>query len=236
MAKDYYVILGVDADATQDQIKSAYRRKAKRCHPDHSGAGSEPFLAVQEAYDVLGDAGRRQAYDDEVAREQRRASHTAGEVGPEPLRGRRCPVEPLVPTGPGSGVHDRFTGSSFPSSMEELLRGPWAGQATRPRPGVTQRANDLHVQVPLTREQALRGGRLRLWVPVRSRCPACRGRGAVGAYGCQHCFGRGTVVDERPVDVAFPGGLGDGFQGRVSLRRLGIGDLSLVLHFQVKAS
>jgi curved DNA-binding protein CbpA len=71
MAKDYYLILGIGADATEDEIKSAYRREAKRHHPDCSGEDCEPFLALQEAYEVLGDPERRRAYDRELARERR---------------------------------------------------------------------------------------------------------------------------------------------------------------------
>jgi molecular chaperone DnaJ len=233
MAKDYYVVLGVDPDATLDQIKSAYRRKAKKWHPDHSEAGSGPFLVIKEAYDVLCDAGRRRAHDEELALDRKRAQQAAGVVRPEPLRRRRCPVEPLVPTQRTSGVHDVFSDSPFHSLIDELLGRPWSDADAPTRPAAWRGREDIHVQVSLNREQALRGGRIRFWIPAQALCPACRGRGGTGFFQCPHCDGRGTVIDERPVDVAFPGGLVDGVEGRVAVSRPGMDDLSLVLHFRV---
>jgi DnaJ-class molecular chaperone len=233
MAKDYYVVLGIGSDATQDEIRSAYRRQAKKHHPDCSGEDSEPFLAVGEAYEVLGDPVRRRAYDDKVAREQKRAPRTARGVGPEPLRRRRPPVEPLVPTQGTRGPRQAFSAAPFPSLIEEFFgrprRDPDAPVQSRP----WSRREDVHVRVSLTREQALHGGRIRLWIPAQTVCPACRGRGGTGFFECLYCYGSGRVVDERPVDVAFPGGLADGFEGRVSVSRSGMSDLSLVLHFRV---
>jgi DnaJ-class molecular chaperone len=63
MAKNYYQILGLPDSANADEIKSAYRRKAKIAHPDHSGKPSGAFLEIKEAYDTLSDSKKREAYD-----------------------------------------------------------------------------------------------------------------------------------------------------------------------------
>lgn len=233
VARDYYVILGVESDASPEQIKSAYRRAAKRCHPDQSGGGSEPFLAIQEAYDVLGDPGRRRAYDDQLAREKKRSQPGRRPARPEPLRRRRSPVEPLVPTRRPSAPRNLFFESPFPSLIEELLRRPWSDLETWLQPGARRGTEEFHIEVTLTREQALHGGHLRIWVPVQMRCPACRGWGGRGFFDCPDCFGSGTVVDEYPLDVAFPGGLADGSTASVPLSRPGMSLRSLVLHFRV---
>jgi molecular chaperone DnaJ len=233
MAKDYYLVLGISCDATGDQIKSAYRRKAKRWHPDRSGEGSDAFLAIQEAYEVLGDPGRRQAYDDELAREKRWVERRSREVEPEPLRRRRCPVDPLVPTQRSSRAREAFSDPSFPSFIEEFFRRPWRDLDAPIRPEAGRGIEEIHLEVSLTREQALHGGRIRVWLPVQSPCPACRGRGAAGFFECARCFGSGTVVDDTPVDVAFPGGLVDGSVGRALVGRPGMADLSLILRFRV---
>ncbi len=89
MAKSYYAILGVSPDAGREEIKSAYRRLAKKHHPDHAGGDSETFRNIQQAYSVLADDGERRRY------EQRRS-------GPRPrtrpYSATRAPAaEPLVP-------------------------------------------------------------------------------------------------------------------------------------------
>ncbi len=233
MAKNYYTVLGIGSDATQDEIRSAYRRQAKKHHPDCSGEDSESFLAIGEAYEVLGDPARRRAYDDGLARERKRVQSRVRGVAPEPLRRRRPPAEPLVPTQGTGGARDAFSGFSYPSLIEEFFGHPWPDldAPTRSRP--SRGREELHVQVSLTREEALYGGRIRLWIPVRTVCPACRGRGGAGFFECLHCDGSGTAIDERPVDVAFPGGLSDGVEGRVTVSRPGMSDLALVLHFRV---
>jgi molecular chaperone DnaJ len=235
MSKDYYHILGVPSDATQDEIKSAYRRQAKKCHPDCSGEGSESFQAVGEAYEVLRDPGRRRAYDRELAREKKRVEQTASKPRPEPLRQRRYPVEPLVPARRPGSSRDPFGHASFSSLIEELFRDPWS-DLDAPIRSVAGRAygDEIHVQVSLTREQALRGGRIRIRVPAEARCPACRGSGQFGFLDCPQCFGSGRVQYEYPVEIAFPGGLVDGSTAKVSLDRAGKGDPELTLHFRVR--
>jgi molecular chaperone DnaJ len=84
LAKNYYTILGVGCDATPDEIKAAYRRKALELHPDHSGTDGKPFLGIQEAYEVLSNLTRRRAYDDrQAAGQSRRGAAGTGEVTEE---------------------------------------------------------------------------------------------------------------------------------------------------------
>ena len=243
MAKNYYGILGVGADATEEEIKSAYRREAKRCHPDRSGEDCEPFRIIHEAYEVLGDPERRRAYDQKLAREERAQAPRPPAVGPVAVRRGRPPVEPLVP-GRDHAVPGRDPGrwgtprpyetapASPLSALVEDLLGNWRG------PGVTPRSSagreEIHVEVTLTPREALHGSRARLWVPAPIPCPACHGRGESAFFVCPHCLGRGAVVGEAPVDVALPGGLVDGSGGRLRLGRPGMSDLVLVLHVRVE--
>jgi len=233
MAKDYYLILGVGSDATLEQIKSAYRQKAKRWHPDCCAEGSEPFLAIQEAYEVLGDAGRRQAYDAERARQRRRTTYAPSS---ESVRRNRCPVEavePLIPTRHASSARAPFPEPSFSSLIAEFF-GSSGNRWDTPGGWGPGSADDLHIEVSLTREQVLRGGRLRLWIPAQLECPTCQGWGRRGFFECPRCEGRGTIADEYPVDISFPPGLGDGSQRRLRLRVGGLADRVLTLHFRTR--
>jgi molecular chaperone DnaJ len=233
MTKNYYLILGIGSDATQDEIRSAYREKAKRWHPDRSGEGSEPFLAIREAYEVLCDPGRRQAYDQERARQEAENRPTAREVPSEPLWRVRPPVEPLVPGQGAPSPSDAFV--AFPPSPfpAEFFHRPWSDLDAPPRAGSARRPEEIHVEVSLSREQARHGGRIRIWIPLQLWCPACQGQGGAGFFTCPHCLGSGTVIDEGPADITFPGGVVDGFEARASLARPGMRDLLLTLHFRV---
>lgn len=148
--RDYYDVLGVDEDATPEQIKSAYREKAKCLHPDHYEGDSALFREVRQAYEVLGDPAQRRAYDRTCA--QRGGVPGIADVV-EPLfsarAGRRAPVEPLRP--------HRTPGQRVPR---------WG-----------RRASHLRVEVPVTRTQAWHGGSVRLVLSFPVRCPSCGGRG-----------------------------------------------------------
>jgi DnaJ-class molecular chaperone len=226
VASNYYIILGVDSDATQDQIKSAYRRKAKQSHPDHYEGSSKPFRDLQEAYETLSDPARRRTYDDELACEARPAT-------PLQVRSRRCPVEPLIPTQRSTGLdREPFDRVSYPPFAESFGR-LWNDLESSVWPR-TEATEDLQVDVPLTRGQALRGGRVRVRIPIRARCPNCGGYGRVGFYVCWECAGEGTVVERHPVWIAFPAGVPDNAVARIPLAQLGIPRAYLRVHFGVR--
>lgn len=112
MAKNYYIILGLTKDATQNDIKSAYRRLAKELHPDRYMKGSEPFKEVQEAYSTLSDPARRREYDSAMRGIHRR--HSIEDI--TPITPRRRPthnVEPLIPEEQDTSAGDVFLTHSF---------------------------------------------------------------------------------------------------------------------------
>jgi hypothetical protein len=231
MPENLYVLLGVDSDATQDQIKSAYRRKVRELHPDHFEGGSEPFLAVREAYEVLSDPGRQRRYDRELSL-RRTSQYTTRRVNPEPLRPRRSAVEPLVPTRLSVDPWESDSGACSHSPLEGSVRRSWIDLDAAIRPS-TASAADVHVEVTLAPEQALRGGGIGVCIPMQLGCPACRGQGGVWFFECPRCFGRGVVSEEYPVQVAFPAGVTDGATASVRLRRPGICDVRLTVHLRV---
>ncbi|MFQ5677026.1 MAG: J domain-containing protein [bacterium] len=109
MAKNYYLVLGIHTDATQDEIKSAYRKQVKQLHPDHYGEDSKPFLELREAYDVLGEPQSRQAYDHQRQRrahspkpEQRASVSESSNLAVRPIEffEKPCPVTEVFPKRP----------------------------------------------------------------------------------------------------------------------------------------
>lgn len=231
VAKDYYEVLGVDEDATRQEIRSAYRRRAKECHPDCADVGGAPFRALQEAYEVLSDPSRRQAYDRQQA-ERRRPVPTDRAGWPEPMRARRSPVEPLVPSRPAYSQSRSFLDESFSSPLDSILDDWWGGFGAWSEPPAT--ARELPVEVRLSPAQASQGGTFRVQIPVRVVCPTCYGEGWVGPYRCQRCEGTGTAVAQRSLTVSYPAGIASGDIGRMSLGSIGLPGSELVVHFRVQ--
>ncbi len=235
MAKNYYAILGVSPTATFDEIRSAYRQRAKQYHPDYFGHDSLPFLGVQEAYDVLGDPSNRNSYD----RRLRAAGVEIESVArPEPVvvRSRRPAVEPLKSArGPMDlgGIFPQTSFRSFRPSFDEIFDSLW--NLGRPAETKGERFRTLTMEIRLTRDQADRGGRLQVRMPVRRPCATCGGAGDVGPFQCWNCIGTGVDSNEISIEVEYPAGIQDLYRIAIPLDRYGMPDFCAVLLFRISA-
>lgn len=230
--KNYYLILGVESDATQDEIQRAFRRLAKDLHPDYYGQDSKPFLDLQEAYAVLADPERRSAYD-----RWRRPirPYTGGRRSEaEPIRPRRTQPEPLIPEDEPAHLDDLSLSGSFRTfdpSFEEFFDRLWRNYSpSRPE---MEPLYSLNVEILLSPHQALRGGRVRLLVPAQLPCPLCNGRGGIGWFECARCQGKGQIVDEFPIVLDFPAGIINNHVIQVPLDSFGIENFYLNTIFRV---
>lgn len=225
MAKSYFAILGLTSGASQEEIRSAYRRLAKEYHPDRYTGGSAPFRQIQEAYSVLGNAHRRKVYQESIVRPRTRSANPAvRDPEPEPLIPGQRPVD----MGEVSPIRsfERYT-----PSLDELFDWLWENFSSldRTKSGKIQ---ELTLEIPLTREQAMRGGNARIMVPARAVCPTCRGRGGVGYYDCLRCAGEGVIDGEVPVAISFPPGLTTDHAVVIPLEKFGIRNLHLTVLFR----
>jgi len=225
MAKSYFAILGISSKATADEIRSAYRRLAKEFHPDHYEGGNERFREIQEAYSVLGNRSRRRDYERNIKKvliktPPRQPPYTQ----PEPL----IPEDEPVDAGKISPVRSFH---SFTPSFDEIFDWLWSNfsDLAQPKSG---RVQNLTLEVPLTPEQALRGGNARIMVPARAVCPACRGHGGIGYYECLRCAGEGVISGELPITVSFPPGLTSDHAVMIPLDRFGIRNLHITVLFR----
>jgi molecular chaperone DnaJ len=249
-APDHYKTLGVDKKASQEDIKKAYRKLARKYHPDTNSdpAAEERFNAISEAYDVLGDPDKRKKYD-------RGGSVFAGSN----------------PFGAGGGA----TATDF-GSFSDILSGIFnsGGGRARTKP-VSERGRDLETSVTLSFEQATEGAQVPVSVATHTPCTTCRGSGArpgtspkvcpvcngrgVEAQGqgvfsitrpCSRCNGSGTVIEDpcptcggqgrlrelKKYRVNIPAGVKDGSRirlpgkGEAGLRGGPSGDLYVICH------
>lgn len=233
MAKNYYAILGVSPTATFDEIRTAYRQRAKQYHPDYFGKNSAPFLGVQEAYDVLGDPSNRSSYD--------RSLHEAGiriKSGPqaEPIIIRsRAAAEPLTPSRRPMDLGSIFPQRSFRSyrpSFDEIFEDLW-DFFDRPPETKSEQFRTLTMEIRLTRDQANRGGRVRIRMPLQHPCSTCNGSGDVGPFQCWNCGGSGSALNEFSLEVEYPPGIQDLYRIAVPLDKYGISGLCPILLFRI---
>jgi len=177
--RDYYDVLGVAKGASADELKKAYRKKAKELHPDRNKDDPDSeaqFKEVNEAYDVLKDAEKKAAYD--------RFGHAAFEGGMGGGGGPR-------PGGPGFGSGD-FS-SAFSDVFDDLFGDFMGGQRGRQR---ATRGSDLRYNLRVTLEEAYSGVQKTINVPTSVSCSACDGTGAEGGVEpttCPTCSGMGKV-------------------------------------------
>jgi DnaJ-class molecular chaperone len=225
MAKSYFAILGISSGATAEEIRSAYRRLAKEYHPDHYAGGRKRFQDIQEAYAVLGNSRRRRKYEQNIRKAPLKT----------PLR--RTPYsepEPLIPEESPANLGEVSPVRSFQSftpSFDEIFDWLWSNFSSLEQPK-SGRVKNLTLEVPLTPEQAHRGGNARILVPARAVCPTCRGQGGVGFYECLRCAGEGEISGEMPVSVSFPPGLTEDHAVMIPLERFGIRNVHVTVLFR----
>jgi molecular chaperone DnaJ len=240
---DYYKILGVGKNASDEEIKKAYRKLARKYHPDRNPddkQAEERFKEISQAHDVLSDGDKRKAYD--------RGSGPFGGFG--------------VPGGFDTGTF----GGGFGDILSNLFGGGGAagggaaggagarGGTARARAGA-QRGRDLETEVTLSFDQAVNGAQIPLSVPTSQPCPTCHGTGArpgttpkvcpvcegrgiesqsQGIFSisqpCSNCHGSGTVIEDpcptcggtgaqrsvRRLRVNIPAGVRDGSRIRLA--------------------
>ncbi|NYS24927.1 molecular chaperone DnaJ [Rhodobacteraceae bacterium 2376] len=186
MAKrDFYDVLGVARGASAEELKKAYRKKAKELHPDRNADNPEAeaqFKEVNEAYEALKDPQKKAAYD--------RFGHAAFDGG---MGGGGMGGGPRARGGPGYGGGGDFA-SAFSDVFEDLF-----GDFVGGRGGGRQRASrgsDLRYNMRITLEEAFGGARKSINVPTLSTCDSCNGTGAEGGaepVTCPTCSGMGKV-------------------------------------------
>jgi molecular chaperone DnaJ len=194
MAKeDYYKILGIKRDAKQEEIKKAYRRLARKYHPDVNPgdkSAEERFKQMSEAFDVLSDPKKRTVYDRFGEYSDHLANAAAGGAGSPYPRGAPFDFSGFdwgtASTSPGGA------GTSFRDIFADLFGGKTEREPPRPQP---QRGVDIEMPLSLTFEEAITGLTTNITVNRSEQCSRCNGAGDTGGpvMLCPSCKGSGQV-------------------------------------------
>ncbi len=205
MQRDLYEVLGVAPTATEAEIKSAYRRLARKHHPDVNKGDKQAedrFKEISQAYNVLGEAKKRAKYDQ------------LRQMGPEGFR-RGAPGAPFDFTWGDEGAP--FGAAGF----EEIFRDLFGEEAGSARPGArgargprSRRGDDFDTTIELTFEEALLGTQKQLSLAVPIACERCRDAPSLRP-GCTVCGGRGYTEKHETIRVRIPPGVESGQRIRV---------------------
>ena len=211
--KDYYRILGVDRNADDKTIKSAYRRLARKHHPDVAKTkdATERFKEISEAYEVLSDPEKRRRYDSLGPDWQR---YTQAPPGGPPGGGFR--VEYGGDAGDIGGFSDFFR-SIFGDLGAHARRGSRSG-GIRFDEGFERspRGADVEASVEISLDEAFHGARKTFAMDLEEPCGVCQGAGNIKGKPCAACGGGGWQRAHRQVDVKIPAGVKSGQRVRVS--------------------
>lgn len=187
MSKDYYKILGVDKNASQDEIKKAFRKLAHEHHPDKKGGNAEKFKEANEAYSVLSDEKKRQQYD------------TFGSAGPGFNGGAGFNANDFGFDFSGfqQGGFGGFNQSGMDFDLGDIFSDVFGGGSRRAE---NKRGSDIQVDLDISFEDSIFGVERTITLNKTSVCSECSGSGAKNGSKmktCHVCAGRGKVTETR---------------------------------------
>ncbi len=206
--KNYYDILGIKRDASEKEIKQAYRRLARKHHPDVNPGDKSAearFKEINEAYEVLSDEDKRKKYDrfgdkwqyadqfEQAGRQQTQYWDFA----------------------PGGGTY-RFSGDT--GDMDSIFEELFGGARTRTFHRRTQprRGQDLESPVEVTLEEAYHGTNRTISLQTEEPCTACHGSGRIQNLPCSACRGAGVMPRIKRLEVKIPPGVNNGSRVRIA--------------------
>ncbi len=205
--KDYYKILGVNRSASEKDIKQAFRKLARKYHPDVNPNNAEAearFKEISEAYEVLHDAEKRKKYDQFGEQWQYADQFSQARSGGAPFEGFD-----FSGFGDTRGTRFKTETGDLGSIFEELF----GRHQRRTRP---QKGQDIEYPVEITLPEAFSGTSRLLNLEVEGACPACNGTGITNNTACSRCQGSGTTPQIKRLEVKVPAGVRTGSRVRLA--------------------
>ncbi|MBO0721288.1 MAG: J domain-containing protein, partial [Blastocatellia bacterium] len=203
--RDYYEVLGIARTATEEEIKKAFRKLARKFHPDVNPGdktAEEKFKEINEAYEVLSDREKRKRYDQLGANWKSGSDFTP----PPGWAGEGATGQPG-----GFDFSELFGEGRGPSGFSDFFDAFFgARRGARGGAGFAMRGSDVEAEISLSLEEAHRGVTRTVTFEAAERCPDCGGSGIKDNRTCPTCRGRGSVYRSKSLEVDIPAGVRDG--------------------------
>ncbi len=202
--KDYYKVLGVSKDASNDEVKKAFRKLARKYHPDVNPGdkkAEEKFKEINEAYEVLSDAEKRKKYDTLGPNWQE-------QFGPQFNRRTYSNTYRTTPMDfdSGSGFSDFFE-ALFGRANTAGTGGMGGASGIRGQESFRKRVGDnIEQPVEVTLQEAYTGASRTFNIQSTEVCPICRGTGEVNGRACANCNGQGMLTNTKRLQIKDSGG------------------------------
>jgi DnaJ-class molecular chaperone len=207
--KDYYQILGVGRNSTEKEIKQAYRRLARKYHPDVNPGNKSAearFKEINEAQEILTDPEKRKKYD-QFGNQWQSAEQFAKSAQGAPRDFRRGGTY-------STSDFDLNDLDGLGGIFGDILRGAGgAGFRTAQRP---RKGQDIDHPIEVTLEEAYHGAKRFIEMQSEEPCPTCGSRGIVGKRPCSTCGGSGLVIRPKMLEVKIPPGVTTGSRVRIA--------------------
>ena len=244
--RDYYEVLGINRDASEDEIKKSYRKLAMKHHPDRNPdnpKSEEHFKEAKEAYEILSDASKRATYD-----QYGHAGVDSGTAGAGNAQGFADSFSDIfgdIFAGRAGGQSNVYRGADLRYNLEVTLEQAARGTETKIRIPTMEACETCHGSgakagtTPIICPTCNGHGQVRMqqgFFSIQQTCPKCHGNGKYVANPCGTCQGAGRVKQHKTLSVKIPAGVDEGDRIRLSGEgEAGVnggppGDLYVVMH------
>lgn len=225
--KNFYDVLGVTPDSSVSDVKSAYRKLARKYHPDvnKSPESIEIFKEISEAYEVLSDAGKRKQYDmlngfyRKPEKEEKKTSEPVNE-DKKPYHEKPEPNNSNTAKPKFENKHDYYEHYKSDKILKDVINDILGGIKTQKSAKKEHKASpkngeDIFADISISLAEAVKGTSRTVNVLHAELCPNCGGRKFINGAACPSCGGTGEFRQQKKINVKIPAGVKDGAKLRV---------------------
>ena len=208
--KNYYNILGVTPDSSLEDIKIAFRRLARKYHPDVNKDGTKRFIDISEAYETLSDAKKRLQYDTingffkSSSREKSEKKRTSSKQAQNEYKKR---------AGSKNFTEPEFSKKEFSKKINDMFE---EFTKSKKEENSARKGDDIYEEISITMREAVNGAVRLINIMHSGECPNCKGRKFINGSVCRVCKGSGEKIEHKKISVKIPKNIKNGAKLRLA--------------------